>query len=83
MAKITRKGTKRRVAMAGAGLLGASALMLVPSVGEAGSPAKARATHAKVVDKKIKKICAVHDRVHAHHPGLPAHKHILCPPASP
>ncbi len=39
MAKITRSGknTKRRIAMAGAGVLGASALMLVPSVGEAGS----------------------------------------------
>ena len=85
MAKITRSGknTKRRIAMAGAGLLGASALMLVPSVGEAGSPHKARELHAKIVDKKIKKICAIHANFHAHHPGLPMHKGIICPPASP
>lgn len=82
MANITRAGKKRRIVMAGAGLLGASALMLVPSVGEARSPAKARAVHAKVVDKKIKKVCAVHANVHARHPDLPVHKGIICPPAS-
>lgn len=83
MTKTTRANRKRRTIMAGAGLLGASALLLVPSVGEAGSPASARAEHAGIVDKKIKKVCAVHDHLHATHPNLPAHKHKFCPPASP
>lgn len=83
MTKKRRSDHKRKIAMAGAGVLGATALLLVPSVGEAGSPAAARAKHAELVDKKIKKVCAVHDHLHATHPKLPPHKHKFCPPASP
>ncbi len=80
MANITQVNKKKRIAMAGAGLLGATALLLVPSVGEAGSPSRKT---TPIVDKKIKKVCMVHANYHAKHPNLPVHKGIICPPASP
>ncbi len=79
MANIVKTNKKKRIAMAGAGFLGATALLLVPSVGEAGPSRK----QTPIVDKKIKKVCMVHADFHARHPNLPMHKGIICPPASP